>query len=50
MEKHCLLSIRAVMKISEKLEPEIVGPSLEVATQILDMAYSKQTRLVQEVQ
>lgn len=42
-------AIRAEMRVSEKLSPEIVGPTLKTATEILDSAYSKQTRVAQEV-
>lgn len=42
-------SIREEMRIGEKLAPKIVGPTLEAATQILEKAYSQQTRLEQGV-
>lgn len=42
-------SIRAEMRLSQKLSPEIIGPSLETATEILHSAYSKRTRQTQKV-
>ncbi len=42
-------SIRQEMRVSQKLAPEIVGPSLKTATEILDSAYSKRTRETQQV-
>lgn len=42
-------SIRAEMRVSQKLSPEIVGPSLKTATEILHRAYSKRTRETQKV-
>eukprot|EP00903_Cladosiphon_okamuranus_P009352 g8918.t1 len=48
MEAHCMPSIRKEMRVSEKLSPEIVGPSLKTATEILHRAYSKRTRETQK--
>lgn len=42
-------SIRTEMRVSQKLSPEIIGPSLETATEILHSTYSKRTRQTQEV-
>lgn len=42
-------AIREEMKVSEKLSPTIIGPTLKTATEILDSAYSKRTREAQEV-
>lgn len=44
-----MTSIRTELRVSEKLSPEIVGPTLKTATEILDSAYSKRTRVAQEV-
>lgn len=49
MEVHCMPSIREELRVSEKLEPRIVGPTLETSTQILDSVYAKRTKVVQEV-
>lgn len=49
MEAHCMPSIRKEMRVSHKLCPEIIGPTLKTATAILDSAYSKRTREAQEV-
>ncbi|CAM9738436.1 unnamed protein product [Ectocarpus sp. 13 AM-2016] len=48
MEAHCMPSIRKEMRVSHKLCPEIIGPTLKTATDILDSAYSKRTREAQE--
>ncbi|CBJ25470.1 conserved unknown protein [Ectocarpus siliculosus] len=48
MEAHCMPSIRKEMRVSHKLCPEITGPTLKTATDILDSAYSKRTREAQE--
>ncbi|CAM9529419.1 unnamed protein product [Ectocarpus sp. 12 AP-2014] len=48
MEAHCMPSIRKEMRVSHKLCPEIIGPTLKTATDILDSAYSKKTREAQE--
>eukprot|EP00752_Nemacystus_decipiens_P010548 g9393.t1 len=48
MEVHCMPSIQKEMRVSQKLSPEIVGPSLETATEILHRAYSKRTREIQK--
>lgn len=42
-------AIREEMRVSEKLSPTIIGPTLKTATEILDSAYSKRTREKQEV-
>lgn len=42
-------SIRSEMRVSYKLCPEIIGPSLKTATDILHSAYSKKTREKQKV-
>lgn len=42
-------AIRKEMRVSHKLCPEIVGPTLQTATEILDSAYSKKTREKQQV-
>ncbi|CAN0048640.1 unnamed protein product, partial [Ectocarpus fasciculatus] len=47
MEAHCMPSIRKEMRVSHKLCPEIIGPTLKTATDILDSAYSKRTREAQ---
>lgn len=49
MEKYCMSSIRKEMRVTEKLAPNIIGPTLETATQILDRVYSKHTKVAQEV-
>ncbi|CAB1117541.1 unnamed protein product [Ectocarpus sp. CCAP 1310/34] len=48
MEAHCMPLIRKEMRVSHKLCPEIIGPTLKTATDILDSAYSKRTREAQE--
>ena len=42
-------SVRTEMRVSHKLAPDIVGPSLETATEILHSAYSRRTREAQQV-
>ena len=49
MEDHCIPAIREEMRVSEKLSPTIIGPTLKAATEILHNAYSKRTREAQEV-
>lgn len=49
MEARCMPAIREETRVSHKLSPEIVGPSLRTATEILDSAYSKKTKEIQEV-
>ncbi|CAN0365334.1 unnamed protein product, partial [Pylaiella littoralis] len=48
MEARCMPAIREETRVSHKLSPEIVGPSLRTATEILDSAYSKRTKEIQE--
>ncbi|CAM9327817.1 unnamed protein product, partial [Choristocarpus tenellus] len=49
MERHCLVSVRQELKVGEGLAPEIVGPDLKTATNILEQAYSFHTRGFQKV-